>query len=262
MKNVRTYGKSPYTVMLVHGGPGAPGEMRPVALELSSKYGVLEPLQTANTIHGQIEELKSVIETIGNPPVTLVGWSWGAWLSLLTTAQHPSLVKKLILVSSGPFRAEYAKKIMPRRLSRLSREDRLRAEELLNMIQTEDGVSDNDLQKFGSFMSKADSYNYLPETDKDEGLPVQMDIYQSIWKEAEELRKSGELLEYGKKITCPVTVIHGIYDSHPYEGIKGPLSEVIKNCTFHLLDKCGHHPWLEKEARDKFFHVLEEEIEQ
>lgn len=262
MKNVRTYGSVPYTIVLVHGGPGAPGEMKPVAEELSSEYGVLEPLQTAHAIHGQIEELESVIENFGSPSVTLVGWSWGAWLCFLTAAQYPSLVKKLILISSGPFEISYAKDIMPRRLSRLSPQDKVRAEKLLHMMQERDPVSYADVQQFGALMSKADSYNSLPETTRDEGMSVQADIYQSIWKEAEELRKKGALLEYGKQITCPVAVIHGAYDSHPYEGVKEPLSRVIQNCTFHLLDKCGHHPWLEKEAKEEFFRVLKEELEQ
>ena len=50
MKNPRKYGSAPFNVAVVHGGPGAPGEMAPVARELSSFRGVLEPLQTATTV--------------------------------------------------------------------------------------------------------------------------------------------------------------------------------------------------------------------
>jgi hypothetical protein len=52
MDNLRKYGREPYTLALIHGGPGAPGEMAPVARELSRAYGVLEPLQTATTLNG------------------------------------------------------------------------------------------------------------------------------------------------------------------------------------------------------------------
>ncbi len=51
MKNLRKYGEAPFKVAVIHGGPGAPGEMAPVARELSSVSGVLEPLQTATTIY-------------------------------------------------------------------------------------------------------------------------------------------------------------------------------------------------------------------
>ena len=60
MKNLRKYGHSPYTVAVVHGGPGAPGEMAPVARELSSITGVLEPLQTKYSLEGQVQELREV----------------------------------------------------------------------------------------------------------------------------------------------------------------------------------------------------------
>ena len=60
MKNLRTYGDPPFNVAVLHGGPGAPGQMAPVARELSSKWGVLEPLQTATSLGGQILELNSM----------------------------------------------------------------------------------------------------------------------------------------------------------------------------------------------------------
>ena len=48
MQNPRIYGDPPYQVALLHGGPGAGGEMAPVARELAGDRGVLEPIQTAN----------------------------------------------------------------------------------------------------------------------------------------------------------------------------------------------------------------------
>lgn len=78
MENLRRYGNQPFNTVVLHGGPGAPGEMAPVARELSSLRGVLEPLQTASSIEGQIQELHTVLKENGDLPVTLIGWSWGA----------------------------------------------------------------------------------------------------------------------------------------------------------------------------------------
>jgi hypothetical protein len=50
MKNLRKYGTSPFKLAVFHGGPGAPGEMAPVARELSSLGGILEPLHTERTL--------------------------------------------------------------------------------------------------------------------------------------------------------------------------------------------------------------------
>lgn len=43
MNNLRKYGSEPFTVAVIHGGPGAAGEMAPVAKEISAYRGVLEP---------------------------------------------------------------------------------------------------------------------------------------------------------------------------------------------------------------------------
>ncbi|MDX9985854.1 MAG: alpha/beta hydrolase, partial [Dehalococcoidales bacterium] len=120
MDNLRMHGQEPFNIAVVHGGPGARGEMYPVARELSSETGVLEPLQTECSVEGQVEELKDILESSGNPPVVLIGFSWGAWLSYILNARYPLLVKKLILVSSGPFEEKYAAQITETRLCHLS----------------------------------------------------------------------------------------------------------------------------------------------
>ena len=118
--NVRLYGAPPFSVAVLHGGPGAAGEMTPVARELAADRGVLEPLQTVATLRGQIDELRAACEAHGDLPIVLVGFSWGAWLGYLVAAQYPRLVKKLVLVSSGPYEERYAA-IDEVRLSRLRR---------------------------------------------------------------------------------------------------------------------------------------------
>ena len=124
MKNFRTWGNAPYSVAVIHGGPGAAGEMTPVARELSRTQGIIEPFQTERTVTGQVTELKKVLADSGDLPVTLIGHSWGEILSFIVTAKNPALVKKLILVSRGVFDDAYAAVITNTRLNRLSQEDR------------------------------------------------------------------------------------------------------------------------------------------
>ena len=107
-------------------------------------------------------------------------------------------------------------------------------------------------------MNKADSYDPLPP-DSDV-LAESPDIYQRVWGEASKLRSSGELLKLGENIVCPVVAIHGDYDPHPAAGVKEPLASVLKDFRFILLRKCGHHPWLERHAKDNFYDTLRKEI--
>lgn len=120
VNNLRKYGHKPFNIAVIHGGPGTPGEMAAVARELSLDMGVLEPLQTERSVDEQVEELKNILEKYGNPPLILVGFSWGAWLSFILTATHPLLVKKLILISCAPFEEKYVAKIVETRLSHLN----------------------------------------------------------------------------------------------------------------------------------------------
>lgn len=260
MKNLRKYGKAPFTIAIVHGGPGIPGEVAPVAKELSNTHGVLEPLQTKSTINSQLLELKNVVQEHGTLPLTLIGYSWGAWLSFIFTAQNPSLVKKLILVSSGPFEESYANNIMNTRLNRLTNEERSTIESLLATLNN---PTNNDKNKIwanvGTYLPKTDSYDPLPQHS--EILEFQYNIYESVWPEAADLRKNGKLLALGKQIKCPVVAIHGNYDPHPAEGVKKPLSTILNNFRFILIENCGHKPWIERKAQEKFYSILKKELD-
>ncbi len=262
MKNLRTYGKAPFNTAVIHGGPGVAGEMASVARELASGGGILEPLQTAATLEGQIEELKTVLEENGELPVTLIGFSWGAWLSFILAASYPATVKKLILVGSGPFEEQYAVEIQETRLSRLNEEEKTEFKSIIRILNdpaTED--KDKSLARLGVLASKTDEYDPITDESKEPDLiGSKGDIFQSVWKDAAQLRRSGKLLELGKHIKCPVIAIHGDYDPHSAEGVQRPLSAIIESFRFILLKNCGHRPWIERQAKDKFYRILEEEL--
>src|SRR5215470_6994690 len=94
--------------------------MAPVARELARDRGILEPLQTATSLEGQVEELRVTLESSTVPPVVLMGFSWGAWLSYIVAARFPALVRKLLLIASGPFDERYVAQLQETRLQRLT----------------------------------------------------------------------------------------------------------------------------------------------
>ena len=260
MDNLKKHGAPPFAVAVVHGGPGAPGEVAAVAHELSSTAGVLEPLQTAATIDGQVQELRAIIEANASPPLTLIGFSWGSWLSCILASYHPELVKKLILVSSGPIDEKYASSIMETRLRRLHGADKKEAAYLYQALDvaapSKSNYCDN-LSRFRELISKADSFDLLP--DEGEEIQLNIDTYRAVWDEACRLRSSGRLVEIVRRIKCPVAAIHGDYDPHPADGVKYPFSWAIKDFRFVLLHKCGHYPWRERNARNLFYRILKAE---
>lgn len=285
--NLRKHGAAPFATALIHGGPGAPGTLAPVARELALPagggsggelergFGILEPFQTAATIDELTRELHGVLQTHGAPPFTLIGHSWGAWLSLIFAARHPALVRKLILVASAPFEESYAAGIMETRLARLGLLDRVEALTLLETLTFPDQPGrDGVLKRIGELCAKADTFAPLPAPPKQKGAkkeapagkdrdtpPVRADLFQSVWTEATALRQSGALLDFARGLRCPVLAIHGSHDPHPHTGVSAPLAACVADFRFILLEKCGHEPWNERHARERFFAILRAELQ-
>jgi pimeloyl-ACP methyl ester carboxylesterase len=265
--NPRRYGSAPFSLAVIHGGPGARGEMAAVARELCTGRGVLEPLQTAHSLQGQVEELKGLLVENAQLPATLIGYSWGAWLSFILAARYPAIVKRLVLIGCGPFEEKYVPAIMQTRLSRLSEEEGRQVRSIFAIL---DGQNKGDCEKnrllarMGELFSRTDSFDPFgcKSMEMDYSIiPCHADIYKSVWKEASHLRQTGELLQLGKKILCPVVAIHGDWDPHPARGVSEPLQATLKRFQFTLLEDCGHKPWIERVAKDKFYSILKEVLD-
>lgn len=260
--NPRTYGTAPFTVAVVHGGPGAGGEMAPVARELAKSRGVLEPIQTATTLEGQVDELRTLLEAHADLPVTLIGYSWGAWLSFIVAARYSAMVGKLILVGSGPFEEKYVAALQSTRMSRLSAEERAAFDATITALgdpATED--TSTHLVRLGALATKTDTYDPIPDAFQEADLvDLQGDVFQVVWNNAAEMRRNGELLALGHRIQCPVAAIHGDYDPHPAEGVEKPLAAILGNFRIILLKDCGHTPWIERQAKGEFYSILEQEL--
>ena len=259
MKNLRIYGDRPYSVAVLHGGPGYPGTMAPVARELSTDYGVLEPLQDADSIDGQVKELAVVLQKNADLPVILVGWSWGSTLALITAAQHPNLVRKLILVCGAPLEKKYRENLFIDKLNRLSDDERAEVFSLQEIVYGDiPGDKAASMARLFELFTEADSFELIPYTD--EVIEYQVDINKSVGIESHKLYADSDLLRVLAGIRCPVVAINGDSDTRPTTGIIEPLSRILKDFRYILLEKCGHMPWYERYARDRFYKILRKEI--
>ncbi len=258
--HVRKYGAPPFNIAVLHGGPGAPGYMAPVARELAKIGGVLEPLQSKDSLEGQIDELKSQLTDHADTPVTLIGSSWGAVLALFLTARNEVDIKKLILIGSAVFDAESSSRIEARRLERLDPETRQRLEVIQNKLEKADGEYKKRLAgEWGDIFFDTDVYD--PVTRDLEVIEVQYELHKKVWSDFVALRdRPGFLKAEFSKIDIPAVVIHGEYDPHPITGIRPFLDGCITDIRFHILPKCGHYPWIERHARDRFYDILKTEI--
>ena len=258
--SVRTYGKKPFRAALLHGGPGAPGDMAPVARKLRRYVGIIEPLQSADSIAGQVEELKQQIENNAQPPLALIGSSWGAVLALITAARHPLLADRLILIGSAVFDNESAKSIEPRRLARMDQTEKDRYKEIAEKMITATGKGRDELMaEWGELLDKSDYYD--PLTTESEVIEVQYETFQKVFSEFVKMRDDPEKISAElENINVPVTLIHGQYDPHPIEGILPFLEKCLPEISYHRLADCGHYPWNERQARARFYDIIRTEL--
>lgn len=256
---MRLYGTAPYRIAVLHGGPGAPGYMAPVAQELSSLIGVIEPLQSAHSIDGQVNELHTCLTAHNHKPLTLIGSSWGAMLGFIYAARHPARVAKLIMIGSGVYEERYQFSVSSTRMARLDDAGRRRAADLTARLSdpAETG-KDAILAEFGALLFTADTFD--PDCDYIGALAHQYEVNRAVWDEARALRRSGALLEMGRAVVCPVVALHGDHDPHPADGVRLPLARVLRDFRFVPIEKCGHYPWVERQARDHFFKLLKDEL--
>ncbi|MFO8059528.1 MAG: alpha/beta hydrolase [Bacillota bacterium] len=173
------------------------------------------------------------------------------------------MVAKLVLVSSGAFVACYAEGLTDARKARLTAEESAEVDAILAQMTGEPASgpgADARLARLGQLMSRADGYKVLPESTATR-VECDMRVFQGVWPEAAALRESGQLLALGRHITCPVVAIHGDFDPSPANGVRVPLSSVLADFRFILLERCGHSPWEERWAAGEFFRVLDRILE-
>jgi pimeloyl-ACP methyl ester carboxylesterase len=253
----RLYGSKPPSIAVIHGGPGARGDIAPVAHELAAwGLGVIEPLQAAQSVETQIAELADTLREHANAPVALIGHSWGAWLAALTAAAHPDLASQVIHVSGGPLEAHYAKGIRDTRISRLSESEAAEFRDLMARLAAGD-TSDGEaiVARLTALCEIADVVAHLPGENPD-ALDFDAEAFGGVWPQAARMRETGELLQRFATIAGPVTAIHGADDPHPADGVRLPLLSALPSARFVLLERCGHTPWRERHARDGFYAAL------
>lgn len=250
---VGVHGSPPYRIAVVHGGPGACGSLARMAEELSRRMnrGVLEPIQAAGTLEELTDELYGQLQTFSPAEqVSLVGHSWGGWLSVLCAAKYPRKVASLVLVGCAPFEDRYVPKILENRLGKLPLGERSCFTRLLEKLSS--GASEGEIRQVEAFVERTDNVCLLPSERDSSGI-FRGDVYASIWEQAADWRTRGLLVGKLEEIVCPVYVIHGQDDPHPLEGVVEPLSRRGVRYQVQVLKNCGHSPFREKDAHADFF---------
>jgi pimeloyl-ACP methyl ester carboxylesterase len=254
--NVREYGSAGPWLVVLHGGPGAPGYMQPVARELGDRFRVLEPLQRgcggeALSVARHVADLDEVIEArCGDEPFALVGHSWGAMLALAYAAAHPGRAARLVLVSCGTF-DQAARAAFRANLD--ARMDDVLRQRIARLPQE---ISDPHLRLKTTLELLLPLYSHelLPPGMAIESFDAR--AFEESWNDMVRLQEAGVYPAAFAAIDVPVLMLHGTVDPHPGAMVRATLRQYIRHLECREWERCGHFPWLEKFARDDFYGVL------
>lgn len=252
----REYGMSGPHVVLVHGGPGAPGYMAPVARELADLFRVLEPFQRGSgneplTVARHVTDLFELVSSrCRERPPAIVGHSWGAMLALAFAAAHPDSIACLVLIGCGTFDPA------ARQHLEATREERMDEDVVSRMkrLAKEFADADKRLLALGRLIQKVDSYDLLPAEDETERCDSR--AHEETWQDMLRLQAEGVYPSAFADIRSPVIMMHGVVDPHPGRMIHASLAPYLPQLEYREWEQCGHYPWLERAVRDEFHATL------
>lgn len=253
---VREYGIGIESVIALHGGPAAAGDVAPLAKELGEQWHVFEPFQRSAggrplTVATHVQDLDDLIrERCGAHHPVLVGHSWGAMLALAYAADYPTTPAALVLIGCGTFSLTARAEFNARLDARLTQADRAH---IAQVNQTE-ADADRRLALMGRLMTRV--YGHDVEEIADDLTVVDALAHEETWADMVRLQRDGFYPAAFAAIGAPVLMLHGDADPHPGRLTSEDLRMYIPHLEYQELPKCGHSPWLERQARHAFFKTL------
>jgi pimeloyl-ACP methyl ester carboxylesterase len=250
----RRYGTSGPRVVVLHGGPGAPGSAAPLARGLAGAFRVLEPLQRGSggpplTVARHVADLHQLVQATGGRP-PLVGHSWGAMLALAYASAHPAEAGPLVLVGCGTF--DPAARARLRAVVDERLDDDLK--QRLACLRQEIADPDERLRVEGNLLLPI--YSYEPMAAEPIAEACDARAHHETWHDMLRLQEEGVYPAAFAAIETPVLMLHGAADPHPGEMIRASLEPFLPQLEYHEWVPCGHYPWLERAVRDDFFALL------
>lgn len=242
-----------HPVVLLHGGPGCPDYLAPVARLLAPTHQVISfdqrgtgrslALGKRYDLDAYLEDLDGVLDAFDLEAVHLFGHGWGGLLAQLYAARHPERVTALFLCSPALGAARYWRR---------SQRDWLRA------VRRRSGWSVAMRARLGGLPGGlddalarrmvADVFREAVTEPQPAPLPDTawlMGVSSEAMREtSRELTMSGDTLPSPWEPPFPVVVVYGERDVYPPASRK-IVRRRLPAARFVIMDGAGHLPWLQ-----------------
>ncbi len=247
------------SLVVLHGGPGAHHDyLLPQLLELAKDRDCLFYDQrgggrsrtddrTPITWRTHVEDLTAVLAELSPGPLSLVGYSWGATLSMLYAIEAASgragpVPTRMVLLDPGPvsraWRSEFEREFSRRQLGPevAALRDALAASGLKERDPAAYKQRTFELSVAGYFADPAKAQDLTP-------FRVTGRVQQSVWESLGEFDLLPDLRRVGQ-MHIPSLVVHGRQDPIPLASSEAAASAL--GAETRWLDDCGHVPYVEQ----------------
>jgi pimeloyl-ACP methyl ester carboxylesterase len=171
-------------------------------------------------------------------------------LALAYAAHYPETLAALVLIGCGTFSLASRAEFEARLEARLTPADRA------SLAQIKESKADPDRRLAARSRLMARVYGHDVEEVADAVASVDALAHQETWADMVRLQREGIYPAAFAVIGVPVLMLHGDEDPHPGRLIHEDLRTYISHLDYQELPKCGHSPWLERQARQLFFETL------
>lgn len=239
-------------VVLLHGGPSLPFDyLAPLADELADGYTVawyqqrsLAPSVQSGpfTVAQHIADLTAVLDALGWERAWLVGHSWGGHLAVAAAAAVPDRVLGFLAVDPlGAVGDGGAEEFGATLLSRISPEDRVRAEEADRRSEAEDGTEEDALEALllvwpAYFADPADVPAMPP-------MALSLEGHLGTWESL--IDGLPDLERNLPSIGVPAAFVHGADSPMPLTA-STDTAAFIPGATVDVVAGAGHFVWYER----------------
>lgn len=174
-------------------------------------------------------DVKEVIEGLSLRPASIVGWSMGGSVAILTAIKYPEAVNNLILVSTTPkfvasedFPYGQPEATLRRMAKQIERDTNKAMTEFCSMMFEEEGIAGD-----------------VWDTVASNGWPSKDTLIGYLTTLAE-----ADLREHLPKIECPTAIIHGMLDKISFQEAAVYMADRIKRVRLEIHHDEGHAPFL------------------
>ena len=255
-------------LLVLHGGPGAHHDyLLPQMLALADAHELFFYDQRGGgrsrtdarapiTWRTQVDDLARVAREFDLDPLSLVGYSWGGLLTLLSAIEAangavdaPSLAR-LVLIDPAPVTREF------RREFEAEFERRQRSDAVVAMREelAASGLRERDPEAYRqrAFELSVAGYFARPERARDlTPFRVLGRVQQSVWDSLGDF----DLVPQLGAVRCPTLVVHGRQDPIPLASSE-TAAGAMPEARLVVLEDCGHVPYVEQP--EALFEAIEE----